>query len=70
MQHFKKRYATARSNRPFAVATTRKTHARALPTRARKLARARSAQPCDLRAAATVNGRFDHNVVERFENTA
>eukprot|EP00974_Lingulodinium_polyedra_P095328 9237276-Lingulodinium_polyedra.AAC.1 len=46
-----------RSNRPSAVTTTRKSHARALHANANFLARAWSMQTRGSRAAATANGR-------------
>eukprot|EP00974_Lingulodinium_polyedra_P096749 9377717-Lingulodinium_polyedra.AAC.1 len=44
-----------RPNRPRAAATARKSHARALHARAKKLARAWSARACDSRPAANWN---------------
>eukprot|EP00974_Lingulodinium_polyedra_P059630 5744237-Lingulodinium_polyedra.AAC.1 len=49
--------------RPSTTATPRKSHARALHARANFLARARSAQTCNLRAAATAVGRLDYTIV-------
>eukprot|EP00974_Lingulodinium_polyedra_P083008 8039088-Lingulodinium_polyedra.AAC.1 len=45
------------SNRPSVTAAVRKTRVCVCHARARKLARARSAQACDLRAIAAADGR-------------
>eukprot|EP00974_Lingulodinium_polyedra_P053666 5157792-Lingulodinium_polyedra.AAC.1 len=58
-----------RSSRPFATATARCSHARALHARA-SFWRAHGTRACELRTAAVVNGRLDRTIALRLENAA
>eukprot|EP00974_Lingulodinium_polyedra_P032034 3084720-Lingulodinium_polyedra.AAC.2 len=58
------------SNRPFATATTRKSHTRALHARTNFLARAWNTRVCDSRTAAATDGRLNRIIAQRFANAA
>eukprot|EP00974_Lingulodinium_polyedra_P044427 4261518-Lingulodinium_polyedra.AAC.1 len=56
-----------RSNRLSATATPHKSHASNSPREHQKMAFAWSAWACDLRAAATADGRFDRIIAHGFK---